>query len=105
MEMVPENKPHRQPERRGIKGLAFELTCGACPEQYDVWYKGAKVAYVRFRHNQLTVEVPFDGIEVLREKIEDFPDQGVFSSEEQRTFWLEKAAELIKEELRRGLKE
>jgi hypothetical protein len=34
------------------------LTCGACPEQYDVFYNGEQIAYFRLRHGIFTVDVP-----------------------------------------------
>lgn len=56
-----------------IKGLRFELTCGACPEQYDV-YDGdvgdkhvAQVGYVRLRHGLLRVDVPRCGDKTIYE--------------------------------------
>ena len=35
--------------------LGFNMTCERCPEQYDVYYQGEKVAYVRLRWGLLTV--------------------------------------------------
>lgn len=35
------------------KDLKFECTCFACPEQYDVFYNGNVVAYVRLRGGYL----------------------------------------------------
>lgn len=38
-----------------IKGFDFQLTCRACPEQYDVYDpSGRLVFYVRYRHGYLT---------------------------------------------------
>lgn len=43
--------------------LGFELreTCGACPEQYDVYRDGEKVAYLRLRHGAFRADVPNSG--------------------------------------------
>lgn len=37
-----------------IKGLDFQLTCVACPEQYDVFLDEQQVGYVRLRYGRLT---------------------------------------------------
>lgn len=31
-------------------------TCYACPEQYDAFYKGKNIGYLRLRHGRFTVE-------------------------------------------------
>ena len=37
----------------------LELTCGACPEQYDVYNEsGRKVSYLRLRHGYFRCDVP-----------------------------------------------
>lgn len=42
-----------------IHGYRLVLTCGACPEQYDVLdSQGNQVAYLRLRHGSYTVTVP-----------------------------------------------
>lgn len=41
------------------------MTCGACPEQYDVMLDGQKVAYLRLRHGSFTVNVPDCGGEMI----------------------------------------
>lgn len=30
--------------------ITLDMTCGACPEQYDAFYRGAMVGYLRLRH-------------------------------------------------------
>lgn len=39
------------------------LTCGACPEQYDVVDRktGEKIAYLRLRHGHFYAQYPYDG--------------------------------------------
>jgi hypothetical protein len=39
-------------------GLTIKLTCGACPEQYEVFKDGVQVAYYRLRHGEFTVNFP-----------------------------------------------
>jgi hypothetical protein len=45
-----------------IKGYTLDQTCGACPEQYDVYVgygdNRQQVAYLRLRHGTFTVRVP-----------------------------------------------
>lgn len=41
-----------------IDGYDLRLTCSACPEQYDVFLKGAQVGYLRLRHGEFRADVP-----------------------------------------------
>lgn len=42
-----------------IHGYKLVLTCGACPEQYDVFDSdGKEVGYLRLRHGNFTVRCP-----------------------------------------------
>lgn len=42
-----------------IHGYRLELTCAACPEQYDVFdTQGNQVGYLRLRHGVFTATVP-----------------------------------------------
>lgn len=36
----------------------LECTCGACPEQYDVFQNGEQVGYLRLRHGRFYAVVP-----------------------------------------------
>lgn len=58
-------------------------TCGACPEQYDVFDAGTRAGYMRLRHGLFTVECPDTG-------------DGVIVDEE-RVYWLRKGQEAIQE--------
>lgn len=51
-----------------IHGYRLDLTCMACPEQYDVYDSGDHiVAYFRLRHGEFSVTVPdVGGEEVYR---------------------------------------
>lgn len=33
-----------------IQGCTLELTCHACPEQYDVYFEDFQLGYLRLRH-------------------------------------------------------
>lgn len=49
-----------------IEDFSFHLTCGACPEQYDVRDKhGSQVAYLRLRHGTYRCDVPDCGGDTL----------------------------------------
>lgn len=48
-------------------GLEIKLTCGACPEQYEIFKDGEQVAYYRLRHGEFTVDVPDCGGETIYE--------------------------------------
>lgn len=39
-----------------IEDIKLELTCSACPEQYDAFIDGRKVGYLRLRHGRFTAE-------------------------------------------------
>lgn len=72
-----------------INGYEFELTCYACPEQYDVTKEEKQVAYVRLRWGRLRVNYPdVGGREIYSATIGDNGYAGLFESEEQRDFHL-----------------
>jgi hypothetical protein len=59
-------KSPTKPPQLLIHGYRLELTCSACPEQYDVFDQaGTMVAYFRLRHGNFTVSVPDYGGEVV----------------------------------------
>ena len=78
-----------------INELVFVKTCGACPEQYDVFdSNGNQVGYVRLRFGYLQVDYPdYDG-EVIYDH--EFSDEwkGSFT-EEEREHYLKEIAEAI----------
>ena len=48
-----------------IDGLLFQLTCTACPEQYEVYYYGRQVGYLRLRGGFFSIEYPDCGGKLL----------------------------------------
>lgn len=40
-----------------IKGYRLKLTCGCCPEQYDVFKDGVNVGYFRLRNGWFTADL------------------------------------------------
>lgn len=83
-----------------IKGLYFYLTCGACPEQYDVEdSNGKQVGYVRLRWGVLSCQYPdVDGETIYTASIGD-GFTGCFESDEQRMEHLNNIADKILEKI------
>ena len=76
-----------------IEGYELFLTCMACPEQYDVYYKDWIVGYLRLRHGCFTVTVPDVGGETI---LTTYPKgDGLFEADE-REYYLTKAIHAIK---------
>lgn len=88
-----------------INGFKLELTCYACPEQYDVFSpSGKQAAYFRLRHGTFTATCPdVDGEVVYRALPKG---DGIFESTERMRFLREaiqavedfQAGELFKNE-------
>lgn len=83
--------------------LRFELTCGACPEQYDVYKGDLQVGYVRLRWGGLRCDYPDVGGETVY--IHDFDDgyKGCFDSDEERDFHLTEISKALTGRLEREL--
>lgn len=47
--------------------IRLEMTCGACPEQYDAFVGDKQVGYLRLRHGGFTVDYPDCGGETIYE--------------------------------------
>lgn len=80
-----------------IQGIWFKLTCGACPEQYDVFIGPNQIAYVRLRFGRLRVDVPDVGGETVY--VNEFDDEfkGVFSDEQERVHYLNEIVTVLNE--------
>jgi len=64
-------------------------TCGACPEQYDVYIDGEKLGYMRLRHGYFRAEYCGEVV------FEGYPrGDGCFDVEE-KTLWLNRACSAI----------
>ena len=46
------------PQNTEIFGCKLVLTCSACPEQYDVFYFGEQIGYLRLRHGNFSADYP-----------------------------------------------
>ncbi len=74
-------------------GLRLELTCSACPEQYDVFLK---VGYLRLRHGKFSVDYPDCGGETIYEAEPN--GDGIFNKDE-RVKYMEEAMKAILKKL------
>lgn len=77
-----------------IKEIESDLrlveTCGACPEQYEVYLGKKEVAYLRLRHGVFRVDVPFGKTVYTAHPNGD----GCFDDDE-RDIWLSEAKRRI----------
>lgn len=62
--------------------ITLNQTCGACPEQYDVFYAGDQIGYLRLRHGHYTAHVHNHRGEVVYEA--DTEGDGMFEPHERR---------------------
>lgn len=69
-----------QPTRLTIGSYRLELTCSACPEQYNVFLGDNQVGYLRLRHGGFTAETPDCGGKLLFELSP--AGDGIFEPEE-----------------------
>lgn len=49
---------HPEYKDQEILGCKLVMTCGACPEQYDVFYRNQQIGYLRLRHGNFTADYP-----------------------------------------------
>jgi len=79
-----------------MKLYKLDQTCGACPEQYDVFRDNKQVGYIRLRGGILTVQYSdAGGILLMRIEFENDPLKGMFDTQEEKEFYLNKALEAI----------
>lgn len=70
-----------------INGYELILTCGACPEQYDVFKDGDQVAYLRLRHGFFYASVPYCSNSIVYEA---YPEgDGIFEDSERMRYLTE----------------
>lgn len=82
------------PENVEIDGLKLICTCGACPEQYDVFDGERQVGYLRLRHGWFRADCPDAGGETVHES---YPrGDGIFNDDE-RVAHLTEAVKKIRE--------
>lgn len=67
-----------------ILGYELRQTCGACPEQYDVYKDGKEVAYLRLRHGHFSASMDGEVVYAASPK-----GDGIFDSEEREHYLTE----------------
>lgn len=77
--------------------IVLEQTCWACPAQWDAYYNGKIVGYIRIRYGCMTVECPDVGGELVYSMRSDDKMQGLFYSELEEKLFLDKALNAIAE--------
>lgn len=83
-----------------INGYELIETCGACPEQYDVFLNDEQVGYLRLRHGRFYASVPDVGGCIVYEAAPN--GDGMFHPNE-RMFYLTNAIEAIDKSTKRTL--
>lgn len=76
--------------------IKLVLTCSACPEQYDAFYKGMQCGYLRLRHGCFRVDCPDCGDITVYES-EDMIGDGEFFDDMERAQFTTIAKEKIVE--------
>ena len=80
-------------------GFDLQLTCSACPEQYDVLMRGENVGHLRLRHGRFRVEYPDIPGETI---FEAYPNgDGIFEDNERLVF-LTKALRAIQDKIKQA---
>ena len=78
-----------------ILDYVLKMTCGACPEQYDVFDSdGKQVGYLRLRHGGFRADYPDCGGDTVYRYSFDYEWKGMFDNEE-REFFLTEAVKAI----------
>lgn len=76
--------------------IKLDLTCSACPEQYDAYLGEEQVGYLRLRHGEFRVDFPDCGGETIYEAHPR--GDGEFEDDE-RDFYLNEARKAIEKKL------
>lgn len=80
--------------------LRLIQTCGACPEQYDVYDGEEKVGYMRLRHGYFYVQYPSSGGTVVYTA--NPRGDGSFADERERKLHLRMGCRAIIEQMMRN---
>ena len=79
-----------------IDNYRLECTCGACPEQYDVFDESETiVGYMRLRHGYFYTECPYT--ETVVYETTDLRGDGIFYDEDERQYHLRAGIQKLKE--------
>lgn len=77
-----------------IDGLKLVCTCGACPEQYEVFDGERQVGYLRLRHGHFRADCPDAGGETVYTACPH--GDGVFAAEEREKYLTEAVKKIRK---------
>ena len=69
---------------------------GACPEQYDAYFKGDQVGYLRLRHRVFRVDYGFCGGDTI---FTEYPEGDGCFEEDEREYYLDLACKAIMDEM------
>lgn len=75
-------------------GLEIQLTCEACPEQYEIFKERKQVAYFRLRHGEFRVDYPDCGDETIYEAEPN--GEGIFEPNERLVYLAKAMREVLK---------
>lgn len=79
-----------------ILGYTLVITCGACPEQYEVCNsEGKQVGYLRLRHGGFRADYPKCGGETVYRHSFDDGWKGIFDDDEEREYFLTEAVQAL----------
>ena len=81
-----------------IFGCELFRTCFACPEQYDVFYEGKQIGYLRLRHGNFTVEYPDVGGKLVM--FASPKGDGIFELDEREHYLTKAVYSLLREHKR-----
>ena len=92
---LQENMPPDPGYPETILGYRLERTCGACPEQYDVFdSEGERCGYLRLRHGGFRADYPYCGEGTVYSASPE--GDGIFEDHE-REHYLTEAIKAIKQ--------
>lgn len=80
-----------------MNGFDLDQTCGACPEQYDVYKDGKQVGYLRLRHGTFRADYPDCGGDTVYSA--NPKGDGIFDDDKERDFHIGNALLAIQERL------
>lgn len=78
-----------------INDVELIKTCHACPEQYDAFFQGKRIGYLRLRHGEFRVDYPDCGDETIYYSQEMLGD-GKFEDSEREHFLLKAKEAIVK---------
>lgn len=75
-----------------VSGCTLVLTCGACPEQYDVFFEDFQIGYLRLRHGSFRADYPdYMGVSVYQA----YPKGDGCFDDDERMFFLKEAVDSL----------